>query len=142
MLKLQTEILLYPDVYQGLLPIRGEFDLRSQTVTLYLAPVQADANVIHIGVKDLTKDPVEWRFPDMVRRIDIRNNLAAPDEAVTALMASFTPFLEALEQYILAGQSDPGGLATSPYQVGVKEWDLACTFETVGSRTVIVREIT
>lgn len=137
MLKLDTPITIYPEVYDGLMIVRGEFDLRTQSVTLHLAPVQSSAEGVTLGVEEIDETGGrELRFPEIVRTVTLQQNLQDRDPRVDVLMQAFAHFLEYLEAVIVETQNDEGGLARQQHQIGVTKWGLSSTQEVLGERTI------
>src|SRR5678815_3526485 len=128
MIKLVSPITIYPDVYDALFIVRCEFDLRSQTATLYLAPVQSDAEGIYLGRKEMAGETVLYRFPEMIRTVTLQQNLINPDPGIEGLLSAFATFLESIEQAVVITQTEPGGLATTTHQIGMTQWALNSTY--------------
>ena len=141
MLALETPIIIHPQTFPYLAPVRIEIDLRTQTVTLSFGPAQVTADNVILGVQDYTKAEVQLRFPDLVRQVQLSNNMNMPDAAVMGVLMAFMAACEPIEQRLVETQHDQGGMATAPYQNGVTEWSLTSTFSPVGTRTLSLTPI-
>ncbi len=138
MIKLDTPIVIYPDTYDGLFIVRGEFDMRTKTTTLYLAPARSDADNIYLGVKETIAGEVQYRFPELIRSIKLQQDLMNPNPLVEEIISEFAAFLERIEGLVIATQSEPSGLASTPHQIGTTQWSLASTYEPNASRPLAV----
>ena len=148
MIKLDTPIIIYPDTYDVLYLVRAEVELRNRTASFYLAPARLTEDNIYLGVQETVPATVEGapdtmkaRFPDIVRTVILAQNLANPDPVIAALLDTYTVFIEAVEQILIANQDEPGGLAEAPYQNGTTEWQLRSTYEPTEDRQVAVENL-
>jgi hypothetical protein len=141
MIKLNTAIIIYPDTYDALSLVRCEFELRTQTVTFYLAPARTTPTDIYLGVKQDVNGQLQLRFPELFRTVAIQQNVNDPDPVLQDLLQQFAVFLENFEQQIVLTQHEPGGMATTPQQIGTTEWSLESTYEPNAGRVVGVEAI-
>lgn len=142
MIVLNTPIIIYPDTYDAQFFVRVEVELRSQTVTLYLAPARSTQQDIYLGVKETVDGELHMRFPELLRTVRIQQNMQNPDPVIQDLLKKYVAWLADVEQIIVDNQYDPGGMATSPYQNGTTQWSLESTWESNGGREVGIEDIT
>jgi len=140
---LTTPITLGGTTYNALAIVRGAFDLQKQTLSADIALANVTSENVSLGVRDLTKTPIEVRFPPIVRGLTLAYDpTIAPTATLTALLSSFLTFLVGVETVLLDRKNDPGGLLSMPYQLGTSEYSLDGTIETLGTRTVLVTDLT
>lgn len=142
MIVLDTPIIIYPDTYDAQFFVRCEVELRSQTVTLYLAPARSDNQNIYLGVKETVDGELHMRFPELLRTVVIQQNMQDPDPVIQDLLKKYVAFLADVEQIIVDNQHEPGGIATAPHQIGTTQWSLQSTWTTNSGREVGIEDIT
>ena len=141
MIQLNTPIVLYPDIYNGLFIVRAEVELRNQSATFFLAPVRADEENIYLGVKETVDGRLQYRFPELLYQVTVQQNPNNPDPVIDALFRAWIGVLEQAEAILVANQQVEGGLATRVHQIGTTQWSLASSFVPNGERAVSVSSL-
>lgn len=130
MIELNTPIIIYPDTYDAMIPVKFEVDFRNGVGQFILGLVKQTDGAILLGTETHTDTGVIFRHPETMYTITLAQNWAAPDPLLGLLMQSLVLWLENLDPTFVES------VAALVKQLGTREWSLAGHAVTLGARAV------
>jgi len=128
--------------YNALGIVAGRFDLQNNYAEGHLALLRVTETQVIMGVRDLTLTPVQVRFAPPFRAMILSQDPAeTPTALQAALKIAFFNFLSTVESTLLDRKNDPDGLLSLPYQIGITNYSLDGTLETLGTRAIVLEDI-